>query len=190
LDRTQNLVGNWVFDLPKASRLWSNALTKVALDNWQISGILTMRVGAPTGVSYSLVTATDITGTYSEGSRVVVLANPNIPNSEKTFFRNFNTAAFAPPAVGTFGNAARTVLRYPGQNNWDIAVVKNFPLRWEGLRAEFRAEMYNAPNHTQFSAFDTGARFDATGKQVNANFGAYTSAFDARTMQMLIKFSF
>ena len=58
----------------------------------------------------------------------------------------FNPAAFAAPAAGTFGNAPRNLLTNPGQQQWDIAVFKNF--RLAGSRTlQFRAEIFNFPNH-------------------------------------------
>lgn len=141
------------------------------------------------GVGFTQVTATDLTGTPSISSRIVVTGNPVLPKSERTFSRNFDTSVFRMPAVGTLGNAAKTLLRGPGINNWDVAVIKSFPLR-ERLRAQFRAEMYNAFNHTQFSAFDATARFDARGAQVNGNFGQFTAARNPRYMQLAARVTF
>ena len=93
------------------------------------------------------------------------------------------------PAKGTFGNSAKTVIRGPGVNNWDIAIFKNFPVR-ERLRLQFRWELYNCFNHTQFSGLDTTARFDAAGKQVNARFGEFTAARNPRIMQFALRFYF
>jgi hypothetical protein len=47
--------------------------------------------------------------------------------------------------VGTIGNAARTLLRGPGINNWDVSLYKNFPIR-ERVRLQLRGEFYNAFN--------------------------------------------
>lgn len=75
-------------------------------------------------------------------------------------------------------------------NNWDIALYKNFPLR-EQMRIQFRWELYNAFNHTQFESVDTTARFDpATGEQVNSQFGQLTSARAPRLMQFALRFYF
>jgi hypothetical protein len=131
----------------------------------------------------------DTTGSPSQGARVVVTGDPVLPKSDRTFNRNFNTDVFAPPAVGTIGNAAKTLIRGPGINNWDVSVLKNIAIR-EPLRVQFRCEMYNAFNHTQFSAISTAARFDATGKQVNAQFGAFTAARDPRIIQFALRAQF
>jgi hypothetical protein len=91
--------------------------------------------------------------------------------------------------VGTIGNAARTNLRGPGINNWDIALFKNIPVQ-ERVKMQFRAEFYNAFNHTQFSSFDASARFDAAGRQVNARFGEYTASRTPRILQFALRVNF
>jgi hypothetical protein len=96
-------------------------------------------------------------------------------------------------AAGDFGrgNAAKDLFRLPGTNNWDISLFKNFNLAREGrVRMQYRLEMYNAFNHTQFTGVDTTARFDANNNQVNALFGSYTSAANARRIVMGLKLNF
>jgi hypothetical protein len=135
------------------------------------------------------VTAADITGTPSVGARIVLTGDPYLPKGERTFHRNFNTEVFRAPAVGTVGNAARTNLRGPGINNWDVALFKNIPLH-ERLKLQFRGEFYNAFNHTQFSAYDAAARFDAQGRQVNTRFGQFTASRTPRIAQLALRVSF
>jgi hypothetical protein len=186
-DRTHALKVNGLWDLPKLK--WNFMPAKAVLNGWQFSTITTFQSGAPLGIGFTQVTATDITGTPSISARVVVTGNPVLPKSERTFSRNFNTSVFRPPTVGTFGNAAKTLVRGPGVNNWDIALVKNFPIR-DRLRAQFRSEFYNAFNHTQFSAFNTTARFDASGNQVNGQFGQFTAARNPRIIEFALKIRF
>jgi len=135
------------------------------------------------------VIATDITGTPSQAPRIVVTDDPVLPKSERTFQRNFRNDVFRLPATGTFGNAAKTLIRGPGVNNWDIAVFKNIPL-YERVRIQFRCETYNTFNHTQFTGLDTTARFDAQGNQVNGQFGQFTAAARARSIQFALRASF
>ena len=104
--------------------------------------------------------------------------------------RWFDTSVFARPAKGDPGNAPRDVFRGPGHNNWDISIVKNFPLFSEARHFQFRTELYNAFNHTQFSGVDSTARFDPQGNQVNARFGQVTGARGARVMQMSLRITF
>ncbi len=68
-------------------------------------------------------------------------------------------------------------------------MFKNIPLR-ERLKFQFRWEMYNVWNNTQFLSYDTGARFDPQGVQVNARFGELTSASSPRQMQFSLRLLF
>jgi hypothetical protein len=186
-DRTHVFKFDWLFDVPDAPV--NNPVVRQILNGWQLSGITSFVSGQPLGISYSTVVATDITGTPSQGARVAVTADPVLPKSERTFSRNFRTEVFRMPARGTIGNSARTVIRGPGINNWDMALFKNFSIR-EQMRLQFRWELYNAFNHTQFSGLDTAARFDAQGNQVNGRFGEFTSARSPRVMQFALRFYF
>jgi hypothetical protein len=178
---------NYQYEIPSFGV--KERFARAALQGWQVSGIVTMISGSPLGVSYGTATAVDTTGTPSQGARVVVTGNPVLPKDERTFYRYFRTDVFQAPAIGTFGNAAKSVLRGPGLNNWDIAIFKTFPIH-ETVRLQFRCEMYNAWNHTQFTGIDTTTRFDATGKQTNARFGQVISAADPRQMQLALRLYF
>lgn len=186
-DRTHIVNINYVWELPR----WKGArgVAKSIVNDWQLSGITQFVSGQPLGIGFSTVNAIDITGTASQGARVVVLSDPNLPKSERTFSRNFRTDVFRQPAVGTIGNAAKTLIRGPGINNTDVAFFKSFPIR-EQVRLQFRWELYNAFNHTQFTGLDTTARFDPAGAQVNARFGEFTSARSPRQMQFALRFFF
>ena len=186
--RTHTVSINYFYDLPKSP--WKNAVAGRVFNDWQISGITTFQSGAPLGISVATTTNIDITGTPSITPRAYLTGNPNLSRGSRTFSQNFNTSVVQLPAVGTFGNAARNVIRGPGINNWDLALVKNVPIR-ERLRLQLRWEAYNAFNHTQFSTINTSANFNpATGQQINAQFGAFTAARDPRQMQMAVRLSF
>jgi hypothetical protein len=186
-DRTHVVKINYLWDIPGPGS--KNFLLQQALGGWQLSGITSFVTGAPITAGLNFVNPVDVTGSPSQGARVIVVANPVLPKGERTFSRNFNTNAFLPPVVGSVGNAARYTMRGPGNNSWDIAVFKNFLVR-EPMKVQLRWEMYNAFNHTQFSAVDTAARFDAQGRQVNARFGEFTAARLPRQMQIALRFFF
>jgi hypothetical protein len=192
-DRAHILKGNWVFELPKGSRMlakdgFASTLGKAVLDGWRVSGIMTMMSGAPQGVSLSLSSgsANNWSGSPTDAAR------PNLigAKGERTFYRYFNTSAFGIPNMATLGNAAKYVLRGPGRNNWDISMFKDFRVT-ERVRASFRCESYNTFNHTQFSSLDLTARFDVnTGVQNSPTFGNLTAAGLARRMQLALRVSF
>ncbi len=61
-----------------------------------------------------------------------------------------NPAAFAIPLAGTFGNSSRNSLIGPGLAQFDLTVSKRVSVG-EKLGLEFRAEIYNIFNHTNFA---------------------------------------
>jgi len=186
-DRTHILNINYVWKIPAPAS--KNPFLNGVLDGWQLSGITSMVSGQPLGIGQSFVNAVDLTGTPSQGSRIVILGNPYLPKSERGFSTNFRTDVFAPTPVGSIGTGAKTNIRGPGINNWDMALFKSFKIR-ETIRLQFRWELYNAFNHTQFSGLDSTARWDPQGKQVNARFGEFTSARSPRQMQLALRFFF
>ncbi|MBI1899059.1 MAG: carboxypeptidase regulatory-like domain-containing protein [Acidobacteria bacterium] len=188
-DRPHVFVANYMYDLPKIGERLGHKAFGWVLDNWQVSGISAFITGAPFTPGFSTVDGADITGS-GEGARINVVGDPHLPNSERTYYRNFRTEVFQRPAKGDFGNAGTNILYAPGINNWDISVTKKIPLGAEERFLQFRTEMFNAWNHTQFSGFYTGARFDAQGNQVDPKFGEYSSARDGRLIQLSLKLFF
>lgn len=186
-DRSHVLKVNWLYDLPG----WKSAprVIKYVSNAWQLSGIYTASTGAPLGIGFATVNTVDTTGSPSEGARIDVNSNPNLGKGERNFDRWFRTDVFSLPSVGTYGNSARTLIRGPGVNNFDVTVFKNFTYH-ERLRTQLRGEFYNAFNHTQFSGLDTTARFDAQGRQVNTQFGQITTTRAGRRIQLALRLTF
>ena len=190
-DRTHTFVTNWVYDIPKASKLVNNKVVHLTLDNWQLSGIAAFASGTPRGVGLSLSDGADLTG-GGDGSTVQLNASAVLPSDQRTRDKFFNTAAFARPAAGSIGSGAAAsvyAFRGPGAANWDMTLVKNFPIR-EKVSIQFRWEMYNAFNHTQFTSVNTTAQFDRNGNQINGQFGQLTGTRDPRIQQASLRISF
>ena len=101
--------------------------------------------------------------------------NPNLPNSEKSLLRWFDTAAFELPAPFTFGNAGRGIVRADGRINFDFSLVKNFNFS-ESAFVQFRGEVFNAFNHPDF---------DLPGRALGGpGFGVINGATEAGVMQL------
>lgn len=195
-DRTHNFVFNYVYRLPDLSKYWDNAVSRQVFGGWQLSGITSFISGQPLGIGYGLVQGTDIVGGGGGGvdSRVVLTGNPVLPKDQRTFTKFFDTSVVRPPSKADFGigNAPKDPIRGPGTNNWDISLFKNFAFGKDGVvKMQYRLEMYNAFNHTQFTGVDTTARFDLnTGQQVNPTFGSFTAAANSRRIVMGLKLNF
>ncbi|HYO80018.1 MAG TPA: hypothetical protein VES20_01345, partial [Bryobacteraceae bacterium] len=194
-DRTHNFVLNYTYNVPRLSTLLPNPLVRWVFDNWDIAGVTSLISGTPLGLTYSLVSGADVVGGSGAGidTRVNLTGDPVLPKEERTPQRHFRTEVVQPPSRAELGigNASRTPIRGPGTHMWDMSLYKNFPFSAnEGRRLQLRFEFYNVFNHTNFSAVDTAARFDATGRQVSGTFGQYTSTLDARRIVLGAKIYF
>lgn len=188
-DQTHVLVLNYTWDIPKLSKVAPGPLIRHIFDNWQLAGITVFASGTPLGLGFTTVDNADLTG-GGDGQRIILTGPIQLAPGQRTFDRYFAAENVARPPRGDFGNAAKNVFRGPGTNNWDASLYKNIPLGSEQRTLQFRWEMYNVFNHTQFSGVNTGARFDVQGRQVNAQFGQITNARSPRVMQGSLRFVF
>lgn len=106
----------------------------------------------------------------------------------------FNTSAFVPNAIGTFGDTGKNILRGPRFFDADLAAIKNAKLT-ERLSMEFRAEFFNAFNNVNFGRPDGNlADIGTTYGQITGLAGAsaantYGTA-QPRIIQLAVKFAF
>jgi hypothetical protein len=187
------LTVHYSYDIPSPARFRHNAVTRHALAGWQISGVTSYFSGSRGSVSYSITGVTNLTGGGGLGvdSRVDFTCDPNLPAGDQTIDRYFRTECVAPPSLSTnrAGTSHGDELTLPGYVNSDISLFRN--IRLGGTRRlQFRAELYNALNQSQFATVDTAAVFDQTGKQTSANFGRVTAMRDARRIQLGLRLSF
>jgi Carboxypeptidase regulatory-like domain len=188
-DQTQMLVINYVWDLPKLSKVANNAAVRGVFDGWQLAGVSTFASGLPSPVYLNTTDGADITG-GGDGARVMLIGQPQLSHGERTFQRFFNTDAFGRPPQGYYGDAPISPVRGPGLNNWDLTLMKQFRLWSEASSLQFRSEFYNAFNHPQFNSVDVGAVFDPSGAQVNSTFGQINGNRSARVIQFSLRLQF
>ncbi|MES1260822.1 MAG: hypothetical protein ABUS49_03725, partial [Acidobacteriota bacterium] len=158
-DRTHILAISSVWELPSN---YPNRLLKAVLGGWEATGIFTANTGAPltvrAGVDRSLngqgLDTADVVGNWQlTQSR----------SRQQELQQWFNTSAFALPATGSVGNAGIDIVRGPAVSNLDFAMFRNFALR-ERLKFQFRAEFFNALNHTVLGNPNTTLTSSAFGK--------------------------
>jgi hypothetical protein len=153
------------------------------LGGWQVSGITTFQSGTPISVNPSSDASN--TGQFSWAERADKVGPVHYMDIRKTGYW-FNADAFAVPKLGTFGDSARGALIGPGINNWDLTIAKNFRIK-EKTTLQFRAEMFNAYNHTQFS----GAGVNTTvGPGLEKLTGLVSAALPPRNMQLALRLEF
>ena len=182
-DRTQIFFVNWVYNMPFLKNSSSRFL-RTAVAGWTLSGIVTAETGTPVFIGYN---GQNVASIFSGD----VLNRPDVIapiTYSKTANEWFNPASFAAPAAGTWGNLGYNSLRGPGRNNWDLSLFKTFVLNERGSAIQFRAECFNAWNHTQFGG--PGQTDGISNNFEASNFGAVTSAWDPRVFQLGLKVMF
>ena len=187
-DQTQMFMASYVWTLPKMSKLLPNPVIHHVFDDWEFSGVTNFSSGLPESVSLATTNSADLTG-GGDGQRPLVVGP--VPLSNRGLSEWFNTAAFALPPQGNRGNAPLRPYRGPGVNNFDLNLMKNFPLGKDvGRHLQFLSEFNNAFNHTQFQTVNSTANFNPAGQQVNALFGQVTAARAPRVIQLSIRLMF
>jgi len=161
---------------------WAN----VVIGNWRITGINTMSSGLPVNLYYSPSAAFSVGSPASPCNfcRPNITGDPMQPADQRTIDSYFNKANLSLPTDVShpFGNAGRNIATGWPLYRLDVSVQKNFPLRAEGRRLEFRAEFFNALNKTNFQP--------PASDLANSAFGTTRSTFAARQIQMALKFVF
>jgi Carboxypeptidase regulatory-like domain/TonB dependent receptor/TonB-dependent Receptor Plug Domain len=197
LDRTQIAFANFIYDIPFLKNS-SSKLLKSTVGGWQVSGIVTLQTGAPIHISEGGITncaqqvlpascTGSLIGTGNISSIIPNADNrPNVNGSvsyPKTAKNWFSASAFSPTVAGTWGNLPFNSIRGPGRQNWNLALFKSFLFsETRGSKLEFRAEFFNAFNHTEFN--------NVSRSFTNGDFGAVTDAHDPREIQLGLKLYF
>jgi outer membrane receptor protein involved in Fe transport len=169
-----------VYELPvgKGKKFLSNHWLGSVVGNWTLGGLLTLQSGEP----FTVNTQVNTTFVNSAGAqRADVLRDPNLPNSEKTLNRWFDTGAFTQPAQYRFGNQGVNILRADGTINLDMSILRNFPVG-EQKKVQLRGEFFNITNHPNFGG--PGATLNGPG------FGIVSSAGPGRRIQLGARFVF
>jgi hypothetical protein len=94
----------------------------------------------------------------------------------------FSTCNITDPAAGQFGNVPHSLCCGPPISNTDLVISKKTSIN-ERWNTEFRAEFYNAWNHTQLNNPD-GDIADSTFGQIQK------TREDPRVLQFGLKFLF
>jgi hypothetical protein len=165
-DERHRFVLSWAYDLPFKPQA---PAVKAVLGGWQVTGITTLQSGFP----FSVRTSRD----YSNRSTTF----NSLPNrtcdgklSTRTPEKWFDTSCFSVPALNTIGNSGWQIVDTDGVINQDLGLLKNFKIS-EPLNIQFRAEIFNLFNHTNFGV--PGSIVE------NPTFGVVLSSLPARIIQ-------
>jgi hypothetical protein len=171
----------------------ASGLADHIIGGWSTLGIWSWH----TGNYFTPVINTDFSNSSSPQPRPDLTCNPNT-NAPHTSAQWINTSCFALPARGTFGNAGRNILLGPGYFNTNLSLVKDFHFT-ETRYLQFRAEFFNAFNHTNFTGITNLTIFTKPEAPINqpqdptldvSQIGQILGSFPPRQVQVALKFYF
>jgi hypothetical protein len=149
-----------------------------AIGHWKISTLAQFQIGYP----YNISSGADTLGLFEGQQYATEVGSPNIPRGQRTAAHWFNTNVFVPTSHDSFGNVPRATLYGPGQNVWDMSLMRDIPV-WERMRITLRVDAHNAFNHPQYSGLGTSMATPKT-------FGTLTGAQDPRMVLLVGRLTF
>lgn len=141
------------------------------LRDMELQGIITLQSGPPFTVALLPEFDNSNTGRSTLGfganDRPDRLGDGSL--DDRSPDRWFNSAAFAIPAFGSFGNAGRNILDGPGRQNVNLGIMKHLPLGRSEWRLQLRAEAFNLFNRANFNLPDAFVGSPTFGQVVTAD---------------------
>jgi outer membrane receptor protein involved in Fe transport len=122
---------------------------KPLTNGWQLNSLMTFHGGLP----FSVYSSADTSGTNDGNQRANYVSgvSPYAGYRKGKVGANWlNPAAFVDAPAGTWGDTGRNAYYGPGYSDVDFSVFKNTPIG-ERVTAQFRVEMYNLFNRTNFA---------------------------------------
>ena len=169
-DVPHRLVATYIYELP-FFRNSDQPVLKYALSGWQVGGITTLESGRP----FTVFIQGDRANTGIANQRADLVGEATANCGGDILIGCIPAEAFALPALFTYGNAPRNLLRGAGDILTDLSLMKSFPVRGRTY-FQFRAEMFNVFNRANFN--NPNATFGT------ANFGRITSAGTMRRIEL------
>jgi hypothetical protein len=166
----------------KIGGTWSR-LADGALGGWQLTLINTLTSGLPLNITYSPTGQFQVSGLPSVRPNQVPGASLVTPEGQRTTNNYLDkNAVFAPTDPSKpFGTLARNAARGYGLFQLDLGLHKEFTVT-ERVKLQFRSEIFNLTNQTNFGAPATGLS--------GSNYGSITSTLPARQVQFATRLSF
>ncbi|PYX97889.1 MAG: TonB-dependent receptor [Acidobacteria bacterium] len=158
------------------------------LGGWELGGLTQLQTGGPFTVTGNSTFA-GLTLPSSSRRRADYLGGPvqiDGPNATQWF----NSAAFAPAPDGRLGNSGAGLVRGPGLYKWDFSLRKEFGLGREDLKLQFRADVVNAFNHTNFRFSSQTSELVNNTNISSGDYGHPTTAGPPRQIQLGMRLTF
>lgn len=172
-DSRHTISADAIYTLPigRGQRFLNQGIAGELLGGISMTSIYTFRSGLPINIVLDRPATEILDGNntdHSAGSPNLrpdlvpgVSLTPPEGRSNKPGRRWINPAAFVAPAHFTWGNAPRNLLNGPALWQADLGAAKRFPVYNDRVSGQFRAEIFNVFNRSQYGA--PGANFTTIG---------------------------
>jgi hypothetical protein len=183
---THSLRGFLRYQLPFGERgrfLKNGGVLSAILSRWSLSDITTISSGLPYTAYVGGNASNNVSGLAPFGGlRADATGVPvTLPSSQQTTLNYFNTAAFALPVAGAFGNAGRNTIPGPPTINFNMGLDRLITISRE-KNITFRLATNNTFNIVNYSGLST---------TINSNtFGRVTGVGSMRTMTLSLRLRF
>ena len=191
-DIRHSFTANGVYQLPfGAGKTHLNqGVAGHLLGNFQLSALAVARSGLPVNVTVARTAASLPDGNTMSPQRPNLVPGVSlVPANSRTPQHYINSAAFALPASGTFGNAPRNLVRAPGTWQIDTSLQKGL-FTTERFNLALRGDVFNLFNRAQYGAPSSvfnSTSFGQITTQINA--GA-TGTATQRVSQLSLRATF
>jgi hypothetical protein len=184
-----------VADLPfgKGRRFGGSASKPLQflLGDWQVTALNYLISGLPINITYAQTTAQQLSTETSFLYRPSLKGNPVLSSGNRTSlgggqYKYLDKSVIDIPdptkVSSPYGNCSRNVARAPGFADLDLGLHKRFPLGFEKVGLEFRAEAFDVLNRSNAQAPDSVA--------TDLTYGIVSSYFPPREIQLALKLVF
>jgi hypothetical protein len=189
-DEPINNTTSFVYQLPFGRGYkWlgnANGVVQALAGGWMVSGILTARSGEAATLQYTPSSAFQVSG-IAQDFRGANNYRPNVvgdvygDKSSVTAYLSKTNVVIPTDPSQPFGNAGRNTVRAPFYVSMDFVAAKELPV-YKRTRLQFRLEAFNLLDRANFRAPNTN--------RSSAAYGTITSTWDARQLQLGVKFLF
>ena len=176
------LSGSYELPFGSGKRFVRSGLAARVLQGWSFQSISTFQDG-PAFTVFLPGDPLDTGSSYSQWPDRV--RDANLPSSQRTPQRWFDTSAFLDPGETRYGNAGRNTVKGPGLINLDISLRRILQVRDQST-LEVRLESFNSLNRANFSV----RSLDGITQFGTPEFGVLGRALPGRQLQLGLKYSF
>jgi hypothetical protein len=162
-DQRQRFINAFSYNLPfgRGGSILSNAnkVLDEVIGGWTFSGITNLTTGQPFTILIN--TNQDYSGFNQFYDRPNYICSGGLQINRGQRLDLFNKSCFAPAYAGQIGDAGRNSFYGPGLIDFDASLSKRFRIT-ERIGLAFRADFFNALNHTNF-ALTSANRTESSG---------------------------